>query len=128
MSTLQSETLVSLIRFYKDDADMVELIMDAIKSFEAYHASIYKLEAQKYLYSAGVMDAETYREEIPLLDQQRTNCHNQVLSNVQVLNRLAEKAGLPYIYDGVISRDQPYRREVADAILSYVGQVMLDRS
>ena len=34
--------------------------------------------------------------------------------NVNVLNRLAEKNTLPPFYDGKVSQDRPYRREVAD--------------
>ena len=127
MATIQPEAVKKLIQSYKDDTEMVEVIMDALKSFETYHASIFRMETQKYLYAAGVMDAETYRVEIPHLDKQRTNCHNEVLSNIKILNRLAQQAGLPPLYDGTVSEERPYRREVANAVLGFVEQVIQDR-
>ena len=32
-----------------------------------------------------------------------------------------EKADLPHLYDGVISREQPYRREVANEVLIHIA-------
>lgn len=127
MAEIQTEAFKKLIQCYKDDAEMVEVIMDALKSFETYHASIYRMETQKYLYAAGAMDTETYRVEIPHLDKQRTSCHNEVISNVKILNRLAQQAGLPPFYDGTVSEERPYRREVANAVLAFIEQVIQNR-
>lgn len=73
------------------------------------------------------MDADTYREEIPALDKTRTVHHNALLTQVNILNRLAKLAGLPPFYDGVVSEERPYRREVANAVLAFVEQVILNR-
>jgi hypothetical protein len=40
-----------------------------------------------------------------------------------MLNRMAAMAGLPSVYEGTISEDQPYRRQVADAVLEYVHKM-----
>jgi hypothetical protein len=61
------------------------------------------------------------------MDRKRTSCHNAVLANVSMLNRMAAMAGLPPVYEGVISEDQPYRRQVADAVLEYVHKIIQDR-
>ena len=76
---------------------------------------------------SGTVDVQTYQEEIGNMDQQRTNRHNAIIANISVLNRLAEQSGLPPVYDGVISRDQPYRRQIADAVLNYVRDIILER-
>ena len=50
------------------------------------------------------------------------------LGNVNVLNRLAEKNTLPPFYDGKVSQDRPYRREVANGVLQYVEKIVENRS
>ena len=54
------------------------------------------------------MDADTYREEIPALDKTRTVHHNALLTQVNILNRLAKLAGLPPFYDGWYPRSGPF--------------------
>ena len=53
--------------------------------------------------------------------------HNAMLSEVSLLNRLAEENGLPLFYDGEVSAERPIRTWVADAVLAYVRQVIEDR-
>ena len=43
------------------------------------------------------------------------------------MNRLAEQAGLPPVYDGIVSEERPYRTELADAILAFVADVITNR-
>ena len=43
------------------------------------------------------------------------------------MNRMAEEASLPPLYDGVVSEERPYRRELADAVLAFVREVMINR-
>ena len=84
------------------------------------------MEIRKQLL-AGTVDALQYQEEIGEMDRRRTSSHNAVISNISLLNRLAEQAGLPPVYEGVISREQPYRRQIADDVLDYVRDVILAR-
>ena len=124
---VNAETLNRLISIYKDDSEMIEVINDALDSFEKYHQAIYKLEIKRKLYACGAMSAEAYREMIPALDGVRTNHHNALLSEVGLLNRLATQNGLPLFYDGEVSEERPVRTWVADAVLEYVRQVIVDR-
>lgn len=65
------------------------------------------------------------------------NCPNFFLSGpsrlqrlekqVNVLNRMAKSQNLPPFYDGVVSEERPYRREVANAVLEYVEETILNR-
>ena len=43
------------------------------------------------------------------------------------MNRLAEQAGLPPVYDGIVSEERPYRTELADAILVFAADVITNR-
>ena len=106
---------------------MIELIVDALDSFERYHQAIYALELKQKLRQAKAVDDETFREEYPAMDRVRTTCHNSVIANVSIMNRLAEQAGLPPVYDGIVSEERPYRTELADAILAFVADVITNR-
>ena len=123
---MNRKALDNLIQACKTDSELLEIIQDALRSFEEYHTAIYSMEIRKQLL-AGTVDALQYQEEIGEMDRRRTSSHNAVISNISLLNRLAEQAGLPPVYEGVISRDQPYRRQIADAVLDYVRDVILAR-
>ncbi len=121
------DTVKSLIARHANDGEMIDLIVDCLESFESYHKAIYSLEIQRELYTRGAMDSETYRELVPHLDQIRSSGHNAVISNVRLLNRLAQQAGLKPFYDDIVSEEHPYRTELADAILEYVNEVIVCR-
>lgn len=123
---MNRKALDNLIQACKADSELLEIIQDALRSFEEYHTAIYSMEIRKQLL-AGTVDALQYQEEIGEMDRRRTSSHNAVISNISLLNRLAEQAGLPPVYEGVISRDQPYRRQIADAVLNYVRDIILAR-
>ena len=122
------DTLKQLVEHYHDDREMIELIIEALESFEQYHEAIYALEIRRKLYAGGAMESDTYREEIPARDKTRTARHNAVLAQVNILNRMAEMAGFPLFYDGLVSGERPYRREVANAVLAFVEQIILERA
>ena len=123
---MNRKALEKLIQTCKGDSELLEIIQDALCSFEEYHSAIYSMEIRKQLL-AGTADVLQYQEEIGEMDRRRTLRHNAVISNISMLNRLADQAGLPPVYDGVISGAQPYRRQIADAVLDYVREVILSR-
>lgn len=125
---LNRDSLNALIRTSVSDEDAYDLICGALKSFQEYHAAIYEMETAKTLLSAKGEDPEKYRQSIQSLDRARTVCHNAVLANVNILNRMAENAKLPLVYEGIISEAHPYRREVADAVLNYIRNIVLERA
>jgi len=126
--SLNAETIWKMLQFFRDDQETVETIEHALMLFESYHKLIYELEIKKKLYSNGAMEADTYRELIPRLDKTRTYTHNALLTQVNVLNRIAAEASLPPVYDGIVSEERPYRREVANAVLDFVQQIILNRA
>ena len=125
--SVNNNTLNGIIKFFQDDQETLDMIVRALEIFEDYHRAIYALEITRRLYSCGAIDAETYRHDTFERDRTRTVNHNALLGQVTFLNRLAEEAGLPLFYEGVVSEERPYRREVADAILEFVRQVIIDR-
>lgn len=85
------------------------------------------METRKVILSASEADAEVYRSEVAALDRNRTVKHNTVLTFVNILNRMAAAEGLAPVYDGKVSEDKPFRRQVADAVLAYAQTVIENR-
>ncbi len=65
-----------------------------------------------------------FKENYGRHDQQRTSAHNLAIQSLGALNKLCEIKGIDLIYDGVISEDQPYRREIANAIIRLLGEIV----
>ena len=123
---LCEETIAKLISIYKNDDKILKTIEQSITSFEEYHSAIFKMELWMKVFSNTVSGSE-YQENVSLMDKSRTTNHNSVLGNVNLLNRLANMNNLPPVYDGIVSHDRPYRREVANAVLEYVEKIVKNR-
>ena len=106
---------------------MVDAINEALLSFEAYHQAVYTLECALAVYGNGLLEAGEYRDLVTALDGKRTVAHNTLLAKVGFLNRLADQHGLSPFYGGEVSREQPQRREVADAVFEFVHDVIVHR-
>ena len=127
MATINGDTLNGLIRHFRDDRDDLYMIVRTLEAFEDYHRAIYQLEITRRLSSCDAIDPDTCRTETEQRDRTRTVNHNAVIAQVGMLNRMAEEASLPPLYDGVVSEERPYRRELADAVLAFVREVMINR-
>jgi len=125
--SVNNDTLNRMIKFFQDDAETIEMIVKSLETFEQYHQAIYTLEITRRLYSCKAIDSDEFRDQTTLKDRTRNVTHNALLGQVNFLNRLAEEAGVPPFYDGIVSEERPYRREVANAVLEFVRQVIIDR-
>lgn len=123
---LREDTIIKLIDMYKDEDKILNAIARAIGSFEDYHNTIFKMELWMKVFSKTVSASE-YQDNVSRLDKLRTTNHNAILGNVNLLNRLAEKNNLDPVYDGMVSHERPYRREVANAVLEYVENIIKNR-
>ena len=100
----------------------------AMETFEDYQNAIYRLEITRRLFSCNAIESETYRSDTVERDRLRTYNHNAVIAQVNLLNRMAEEASLPPFYGGVVSEEKPYRRELANAILDFIWEVIVNRA
>lgn len=123
---LCNSTIIKLIEIYRDNTKVIKSIERCIMSFEEYHSSIYKMETWMKIYGNN-SSKEEHKDTIANLDKSRTLQHNALLGNVNLLNRLAEKNKLPLVYDGIISHERPYRREVANSVLDYIDFTINNR-
>ena len=125
--TFSKENLGKLIASSSGDNDILKMIYDSLQSFESYHQAVFKMETWRMMFSGKNIPTADYREKYAELDKERTNCHNALLAQVKILNRIAEKSGLPALYNDTVSEEKPYRREVADAIFKFVNDVISNR-
>ena len=123
---LHEDTITKLIDTYKEEEKILNAISRAISSFEEYHDTIFKMELWMKVFSKTVSAAE-YQDNVSRLEKLRTANHNAVLGNVNLLNRLAEKNNLEPVYDGIVSHEIRCRREVANAVLEYVENIIKNR-
>lgn len=123
---LNNDTINRLIQIFENDAMVMDTIRNTIMEFEEYHYAIYKME-HFIKFREKDMDAEEYRDKMTELDSNRTRKHNSIITGMKIMNRLAEQQNLVPVYDGVVSEERPYRREVANAVLEYVEQVIKSR-
>ena len=121
------EIFKKFILAYKDDTDVLAFLQGALDSFENYHLNIFKMETKLMMVATSDMDRSDYQELITSMDKDRTDSHHNVISTVAVLNRLAEQQKLPPDYDGIVSKDRPYRKQVANAVLAFVESIIKDR-
>lgn len=126
--SLNKDAISKLINLSKDDSEALEFIYTALNSFAEYHRAVMADQLFPLVYSGGGMEGEQYRLQRAALDKQRTNAHNALLANVNLLNRMASAAGVEPVYDGIVSEARPYRREVADAVFAYISFLIDHRS
>lgn len=115
-----AQTFHTLIDRAQDDQELLEFFGDCLDSFRAYEAAILEMEGWMKLYRPATLGTAAYQDRREALDKARSRCHNAVLANVSALNRMAAAQGLEPVYDGTVSEDAPYRRQVADAVLGYL--------
>jgi hypothetical protein len=127
MYKINNETITKLITTCQEDKDMLDILYSSLKSFEEYHSVIFDMETWMKVFSYKSIDKEEYQSKVTDMDIRRTMCHNSVLSSVNILNRLATKENFPLVYDGIVSEERPYRREVANAVLEYVENIIKNR-
>ena len=125
---LNKDVMARLIEINKNDRDTLDFIRDCIDSFEKYHRAVFDDQMTQIIYGSGAIDGDEFREIRALADKTRTIHHNSVISNVSILNRLADRNGLPPVYDGNVSESQPYRRQVANAVFEYIEDIINNRN
>ena len=79
------------------------------------------------IFSNGNVDKDNYKIKLKSLINQELHTITLYWVMLNVLNRLAEKNTLPPFYDGKVSQDRPYRREVANGVLQYVEKIVKNR-
>jgi len=125
---INKSSIEQLISRYADDKEMLDIIFNALSDFEDYHRRIYEMETKLKVYTPKSMNPEDYRDMRETLDRSRTSQHNMVIMNVGMLNRFAESENIPLIYEGTVSEERPYRRELANAVLAYVEEIIKNRA
>lgn len=124
---LNKSSIDALLTAYANDPKGLNFLYRCLSAFEDYHAAVFRMEVQGYVYSHERIGLDDFREMSAANDKARTSAHNNLLGQVRALNRLAEKHGLPLVYDGTISESPPYRREVADAVFAYLEDIIRNR-
>lgn len=119
------QTSIALLqkRFLGDSStEDLSFLHESLLAFSKYAAAIYQLEV--YMILNG-KDADP--DERESLDKVRTHAHESVIRHIEPLNGFCKKYGIPPVYAGTVSEARPFRVEIADAVLSYVNDVLEKR-
>ena len=122
---INGEVISKLYNVCSDGMEL-EMIQSCVKSFHEYHKVIYDMETF-IRFKDKDMNREDYQFTFTNYDTRRTTCHNIVIQNIGILNRMAERYNLEPVYIGEVSTQKPYRRILANEVLEYVEQVVKDR-
>lgn len=125
---LNKETIRKLIELNKFDRESLDFIKSCIDSFEQYHRAVFEDQMIQIIFGGGAFEGTEYRELRSSADRARTVNHDAIIASVNILNRMADKAGLEAVYDGVVSKERPYRRQVANAVFEYIEFIINNRS
>lgn len=125
--TLNDNTISELIRLNENDKEILDFIYDITKSFECYYCTVYEMEMKSRLYNSSILGGDAYQEMVTLADQNRTFSHDALIVQVEAMNNLASAHSLPPVYDGVVSREKPYRRMLADAVFQWMEEIIKNR-
>ncbi|MBQ9544026.1 MAG: DUF3232 domain-containing protein [Clostridia bacterium] len=118
-----ASSLERLIELNREDRDELDLIYECIGSFGEYFRAVITDQAVGIVYG-GAADRSDYGARRVGADRIRTACHDRVIMNVGILNKMASEKGIDPVYDGVVSGDRPFRREIADAVFGYLKTVV----
>ena len=100
----------------KDPDNNESVIVPAREHFKEYALIVLRFNDQLAAWR-NEMDGQDYRVLAENLDQHRTNIHNFCLSDIKILNRLAEKKQqVPF---AVSSKENPDRTDYGQAIVKY---------
>ena len=100
----------------KDPDNNEPVIVPAREYFKEYALIVLRFNDQLAAWR-NEMDGQDYRVLAENLDQHRTNIHNFCLSDIKILNRLAEKKQqVPF---AVSSKENPDRTDYGQAIVKY---------
>ncbi len=67
---INEETILSLLKIYKDDEKILNTIRRCLISFEEYHSQIYKLEICMKIFSNGNVIRDNYKLKLKSLINQ----------------------------------------------------------
>lgn len=112
---------VQLIKVEKDQ-DVLEYIEDTIKVCCDYVKAVDMMETQ-IITARMRMEQDRYQQFIVNIDQHRRALHNDAISSVQFLNRVAKNNNIGVIFKG--SNEDRY--QVADFCLEVVQTIFRNR-
>lgn len=122
---INAEVINKLFELSSDGMEL-EMIQSCVRSFHEYHMIIYHMETFLRFRDKDMSIAD-YQYTLTNYDTRRTNCHNIVIQNIGILNRMAKRYGLDPVYSGIVSTEKPHRRVLANEVLEYVEYIIKER-
>lgn len=87
-----------------DAANYQDCALEMVAACAAYIQCV--INAEMFRVMRNTLDGQTYREQAQQLDRNRSACHNALIANVNVVNRIGERLGVGKVYKGTEDRSQ----------------------
>lgn len=108
---------LNTLKHYQNSSDELdqETAQTTLKDFKDYAKIVSTFDQQMNTWKQE-LSGQDYRENVGSLDSQRRRIHNQCLSDISILNKMAEMDNLPPFSNA--TKDTP-RQDVGQAIIAY---------
>ena len=116
------EKIISIAELYKDDPDVIELVNDTMDACGVYVELVNRHESAVII-ARYRMEPREYREHVADLDNRRHTAHENLISQIKMLNRICAGKGLEPFYPG----DTGDRYSIADYAKGIVDEIFRDR-
>lgn len=99
-----------------------DILRDVFASMIEYEDIVLSMTMRTPAYFAGSLDRDAYQR----IDRTRTRCHDGAISNIAMLNRLCQKAGIPVFCSLPTDSEKTHRRNVGTFVGDFLDGVYQD--
>lgn len=126
-NNISLDSMNALIAACKDQPDDLKAVFEALCTFESYHQAVVRETGFHRVFLNSTSGSPENQNQYSQFDRSRTIGHNAVIVYLQMLNQLTELYKVPLFYTGSVSEDYPHRREIGDAILQFLHDLVDSR-
>lgn len=125
--SISKDSINQLIEVCNDKRVDLEIVFDALCSFENYHQAVIRETGFHKVFLSNGAVSQDLQEGYSQYDKSRSIAHNAAIVYLQLLNGLSVFYKTPQIYAGSVSEEHPHRRDIGDAIIGYLHELAESR-
>lgn len=120
---INGEVIVRLAELYSDKRISQKILFDTLRALPEFCSAAYLLKQRGMIFAPETMGSSEY--EIMMASAQRNyeNAKCGLLSALNSLNRMSDRAGLSPVYSGTLSGDADTFVEISASVAEYCGAV-----
>lgn len=116
------EKRAELVKAYKNDKEVLDLINDTFNDFAEYIKCVIELENSICILKSR-LEPRDYRERIMYLDTNLKIIHNGIVMGVKMLNRYCKALNMEAFFDGDVTN----RLQISDLAMAVTKEIFDNR-